>query len=85
MTLLTRRPVLAQLAKDATDDHYPLLVFEDEMFGDFKLTTQFKIVDGVAEQMAGVSVVREFPPGTFSRWTHVIGTPGRDVEAGPII
>jgi hypothetical protein len=54
-TVLTRRPVLGQLAKDATDDHYPLLVFEGEAFGDFTLTTRFKLVDGAAEQMAGVA------------------------------
>lgn len=50
-----RRPVLGQLAQDATDDHYPLLVFEDEVFGDFTLTTRFKLVSGVAEQMAGLA------------------------------
>src|SRR5262249_9053482 len=40
---------------DSTDEHYPLLVFDAETFGDFKLTTQFKIVSGTAEQMAGVA------------------------------
>jgi Domain of Unknown Function (DUF1080) len=49
------KAVLAQTAQDPTDEHYPLLVFEDESFGDFVLTTRFKIVSGVAEQMAGIA------------------------------
>jgi len=50
-----KRPVLAQLARDATDEHYPLLIFEDEAFGDFNLTTRFKTVAGTVEQMAGIA------------------------------
>lgn len=53
--VLTRRPVLAQLSRDATDERFPLLVFDEETFGDFVLTTRFKIVRGAAEQMAGVA------------------------------
>ena len=49
------RPVLAQLSRDPTDEHYPLLVFEDETFGDFTLTTRFKTVAGAVEQMAGIA------------------------------
>lgn len=51
----TKQAVLAQLAQDPTDDHYPLLVCDDEVFGDFKLTTRFKLVRGSVEQMAGVA------------------------------
>jgi hypothetical protein len=51
----TMRPVLAQLSRDKTDGRYPMLVYEGETFGDFTLTTEFKIVDGVAEQMAGIA------------------------------
>lgn len=54
-TVTTRHPVLAQLARDTTDEHFPLLIFDGETFGDFALTTHFKIVDGAAEQMAGVA------------------------------
>jgi hypothetical protein len=46
---------LAQLSRDKTDDHAPLLVFEEEAFADFTLTTKFKIVEGDAEQMAGIA------------------------------
>jgi hypothetical protein len=49
------RPVLAQLARDPADEHYPLLVFEDETYGDFTLSTRFKTVAGSVEQMAGIA------------------------------
>jgi hypothetical protein len=52
---VSKRPVLAQVARDRADEHFPLLIFDDEVFGDFKLTTRFKIVDGVEEQMAGIA------------------------------
>ncbi|MEY2430002.1 MAG: hypothetical protein QOJ40_2887 [Verrucomicrobiota bacterium] len=52
---VARRPVLAQLARDKTDDHFPLLIFDEEAFGDFTLTTRFKLVDGLVEQMAGIA------------------------------
>jgi hypothetical protein len=50
-----KRPVLAQTSRDPTDEHFPLLTFEDEVFGDFLLTTRFKIVEGEKEQMAGIA------------------------------
>ncbi|MCI0535590.1 MAG: DUF1080 domain-containing protein [Verrucomicrobiales bacterium] len=53
--LLTKRPVLAQLSRDGTDEHFPLLVFDEEIFGDFTLTTRLKIVSGAVEQMAGIA------------------------------
>lgn len=52
--VVTRRPVLAQVSHDPADEHFPLLIYDKETFGDFTLTTRFKIVDGVAEQMAGI-------------------------------
>jgi len=52
---VTKHPVLAQLAQDPTDEHFPLLIFEDQTFGDFTLTTRFKTVKGVIEQMAGIA------------------------------
>src|SRR5437660_6861278 len=41
---VSKQAVLAQLAQDPTDEHFPLLIFEDEVFGDFTLTTRFKTV-----------------------------------------
>ncbi len=49
------RHVLAQLAKDETDEHFPFLMLNDETFGDFTITTKFKCVSGKVEQMAGIA------------------------------
>lgn len=50
-----RRGVLAQLSTDPTDERLPMLVYTNELFGDFKLTTRFKLVSGKVEQMAGIA------------------------------
>jgi hypothetical protein len=50
-----RRAVLAQLAKDPADEHFPLLIYDKESFGDFTLKTRFKTVSGEKEQMAGIA------------------------------
>jgi hypothetical protein len=83
-----KRPVLAQLAEDQTDEHFPLFVFEDEIFGDFKLTTKFKTVSGKAERMAGIAfhveneknyyVVRASSLGNTFRFYKVV-----DGQRGP--
>jgi hypothetical protein len=52
---VARKAVLAQLAQDSTDEHFSLLVFEEEIFGDFTLTTRFKTVRGDKERMAGIA------------------------------
>jgi hypothetical protein len=54
-TTTNKRKVLAQLSQDETDEHFPLFIFNDEVFGDFKLTTRFKCVSGKIEQMAGIA------------------------------
>ncbi|MEW6306051.1 MAG: family 16 glycoside hydrolase, partial [Verrucomicrobiota bacterium] len=48
-----RRPVLAQLSRNTTGEHYPILVSE-QAFGDFTFMTRLKTVSGTVEQMAGV-------------------------------
>jgi hypothetical protein len=50
-----QHPVLAQLSSDPTDERFPLLIFQPEVFGDFSFTTRFKTVAGQTEQMAGVA------------------------------
>ncbi len=50
-----KQAVLAQVSQDPTDEHFPLLIYEDEVFGDFTLTTRIKMVKGVMEQMAGIA------------------------------
>jgi len=49
-----RRSVIAQLSSDITDEHFPVLVYDDEVYGDFTFTTRFKIAGGALEQMAGI-------------------------------
>lgn len=51
---VARRSVLAQTSQDATDERFPMFVYDGEKFRDFKFTTRFKIVSGATEQMAGV-------------------------------
>ena len=53
--VVTKRAVLGQLSTDATDERFPMLAYRGETFGDFKLTTRFKIVSGKEEQMAGIA------------------------------
>lgn len=51
---MTQQAVLAQLSPVSNEERFPMLIYDKETFRDFRLTTQFKIVSGVAEQMAGV-------------------------------
>src|SRR5215469_10242160 len=39
---LTQHFVVAQLARNAINEHFPMLVLNDDTFGDFKFTTRFK-------------------------------------------
>lgn len=52
---VTKQAVLAQLAQDPTEEHFPMLIYDGDIYGDFKLTTRFKTVKGVMEQMAGIA------------------------------
>ena len=49
-----RQNVLAQTSRDTAENRYPLFIYDGETFQNFKLATRFKIVGGVAEQMAGI-------------------------------
>jgi hypothetical protein len=61
---VARHGVLAQMSDDPTDSRYPMFIYDGESFKNFKLTTSFKIVSGVIEQMAGV-VFRYQNPSNF--------------------
>ena len=52
---VARRPVLAQLSRDHADERFPMLVYDEETYGDFSLAVRFKLVDGIEEQMAGIA------------------------------
>ncbi|HEY3761118.1 MAG TPA: hypothetical protein VGN23_05175 [Verrucomicrobiae bacterium] len=56
--------VLAQLSQDTTDEHFPMFIYDGATFRKFKVTTQFKIISGTAEQMAGI-VFRYQNPSNF--------------------
>lgn len=50
----TNNVVLTQTRRNVKDEHFPMCVYQREVFDDFTLTTKFKIVDGLVEQMAGI-------------------------------
>jgi hypothetical protein len=52
--VVSRRAVLAQLSREPIDEHFPILVYDGDTFGDFTMTTKFKTVGGGLEQMAGI-------------------------------
>jgi hypothetical protein len=52
--LVSHQAVLAQTSTNTTDEHFPLFIYDGETFKDFKISTQFKIVGGTVEQMAGM-------------------------------
>jgi hypothetical protein len=51
---LAKRAVLAVQSLDLAGDHCPLLLYTNEIFYDFTLTTRFKIAGGVIDPQAGV-------------------------------
>ena len=59
-----KRAVLAQISRDPTDERFPMFIYNGQTFKNFKLTTQFKIVGGDTEQIAGV-VFRYHNPSNF--------------------
>jgi hypothetical protein len=52
--VVARRAVVAQTSTDPTDERFPMLIYDGETFKDFTLTTRFKIISGLKEQLAGV-------------------------------
>ena len=50
-----KQGVLAQVSRDPADERFPMMVYSGETFGDFTLTTKFKLVSGNTEQMAGIA------------------------------
>lgn len=51
---ITRHAVLAQLAREPVNDHFPMFIYDRDTYADFTLTTRFKIAGGGVAQMAGV-------------------------------
>ncbi|HTR42907.1 MAG TPA: family 16 glycoside hydrolase [Pseudomonadales bacterium] len=46
--------VLAQTDTDPIDERFPMLIYDKETFKNFQVKTQFKIIGGAMEQMAGM-------------------------------
>ncbi|MCP5518256.1 MAG: DUF1080 domain-containing protein [Verrucomicrobiales bacterium] len=58
-------PAIAQLSRDATDERFPLLVYEPEVFTDFTLRVKLKLVAGDFEQMAGIAFRLQDPENYY--------------------
>jgi len=52
--IVSRRAVLGQTSQDPTDERFPILIYDTDVFKDFKATVRFKLVSGAMEQMAGI-------------------------------
>jgi hypothetical protein len=52
--VVNRHAVLAQTSADPADEHFPLFIYNGDVFKDFKISTRFKITGGATEQMAGM-------------------------------
>ncbi len=50
----TNNVVLTQTRRNVKDEYFPMCIYQPGKFDDFTLTTKFKIVDGLVEQMAGM-------------------------------
>lgn len=89
---VAQRAVIGQVSTDATDERFPLLIYEERRFGDFRWTLRFKTVAGRVEQMAGVAfrlqdernyyVVRASALGNSFRFYRVLEGQ-RDAPIGP--
>ena len=76
--VVTRQAVLAQLSQDPTDEHFPLLVYEEETLGDFTATTHFKLVSGAVEQMA----VKEPAATAYTLAVYTVDTVATGINLG---
>lgn len=91
---LAQQTVIAQVSTDPTDERYPLLIYDAERFGDFRLTLRFRTVAGKVERMAGVAfrlqdeknfyVVRASTLGNSFRFYRVFKG-ARDAPIGPSV
>lgn len=91
---VAQRAVIAQVSPDPADERFPLLIYDELSFGDFRLTLRFKTVSGRVEQMAGVAfrlqdernfyVVRASSLGSSFRFYRVLDGQ-RAAPIGPAI
>lgn len=62
---MTRETVLEQVSQDATDERFPLLIYEPVVFHDFTATLTFRTVSGRVEQMAGLAFRLQDPTNYY--------------------
>jgi hypothetical protein len=77
-----KRAVLSVQSFNLDENHFPVLLYTNEIFSDFTLTTRFKLVGGIVEPSAGVVfraqdesnyyVVRASAEGNLL-WYRVVG------------
>jgi hypothetical protein len=85
---------LTQMDLETIDEHFPVLMLNDDIFTDFTVTTHFKIVGGDKEQLAGLAfrakdersyyVIRVSALGNNIRFYKFLGGL-RSVPVGPDI
>ena len=68
-----KKAVLAQTALDATDERFPLLVWEGERFGDFTWRARLKLVGGQKEQIAGLAFRIQDPKNFYVARVSALG------------
>ena len=73
----TRRAVISQTKLDATDERYPLFVFEEERYGDFEARTRFQVAGAGIAEMAGL-VFRFVDENNF--YVVRVSTLGRNIR-----
>jgi hypothetical protein len=73
----TSSKAIAQTSSDMTDERFPMLIYQGDIYRNFTFSTRFKIVSGITEQMAGL-VFRYQNPTNF--YVVRVSAAGRNVR-----
>lgn len=65
--------VLAQMAADPADEHFPLLILGNDVYGDFVASTRFQVLSGEKEQMAGIAFRIQNPSNYYIVRASILG------------
>lgn len=71
---------LTQMNLEAIDEHYPVLLLNDEIFEDFTVTVHFKIVGGEKDQRAGLVFRAKDERTYYSVSVSALGNNGKFVS-----
>jgi hypothetical protein len=72
-TALTKQVVLTETSNDPTDERFPLLVLEQESFGDFTATLDFRLVGGRMSRMGGLAFRYQNPSNYYVLRASALG------------